>query len=339
MRHFEHTYPNGVTVGYVDGRLGPKDDVPDYETHYSNCYDARVALGHKILKPSNAPDKQIRIATVDTHYSTYYRIVKKKYFLGADAFPRNWEDNDRKLSTNDRYSPKGTVGHYLSVSFDAAMDEMLYRHGDFDGSDYTLLAIESYFSNILYLADYAVLATVCDLIPIKYDNPLDLMNAILNPETANAMTDRIGLWARDRGLDGLVYPTARYAQQQDLQRNLNAGQPVFPMMNRLGIGCRMDMLSSLDVGTYWQLLGRQGIDHPDDYHVIYADLNVVLFSGRQLQGEDRAVFWQACSLESAHLLLSLDQRPSTASTVLYSDKGGAHPHPKPRSVSQKRQKQ
>jgi hypothetical protein len=305
--------------------------VPHYDPHYDQCYDVRRATGHTFPAPSeDETEKYIRIGTIESHYSTYYRITPKKYFCGGSDFALNWADTDRKRDTHHRYSPKGTVGHYLGVSFDAAMDEMLYySNGSIDSSQYLLLVVECYFTNILYLADYDVLMAVCDKIDVEYDDPLDLMNAILNPRTANDLTDRIGLWARQRGFDGLVYPTARFSQQQDLQRFVDAGQPVYPMINRTSISCPLDMLWSLETGSYWLGTRRHGAEHPDDWHLIYADLNIVLFSGKQLRGNDRAVFWQVCPLELSDLLVSLDHRPSMESAILYWDKNGKNLHPKP----------
>ena len=327
-------HPFALRMGYEDGRIAAGDAVPSYDEHYSRCFDEKAEEGHWFpfgKRKSNYDDRLIALATCDTHYATYYRICSKKYFCTGVDFPRNWEDSKRKLTDHQRYSPPGTVGHYLGCTYQAATDEMLYYgKGKIDKSKSMLLVMECYFQGLLYLHEYNVLAAVCDKIGYEYDDPLELMMQMLAPETDNALTDQIGQWARSQDIQGLVYPTARYAQKQRIEHARKAGQPMYPMVNYVPLSSRMDFGGiSSGLMIYAAAWRKHGVDF-DKWLPIYADLNVILFSGEQLTGADHAIFWQACELDDAHFLVELDQRPTSEHNILWAEAEDGRLRRKPR---------
>lgn len=314
-----------MCVGYHDGRLEGGSPLPDIHAHYSNCFDYRAAKG--ITIPISFPtdtklknEGSLKYAIVDTGYATFYRITKKKHFRPGADFPSNWEDTQYKKDASQRYSPVGTVGHYFGLTYDAALDEsMYYGQGAVDSNEYFLLAIECYFEKILYLANYSVLASIWTLLGFPQKNHMEMMIELLNPDTSNELTDAIGLWARDFGARGLIYPTARYSQRQELACLLQHDGPVYPMINHVSIGCRMDFtpITAMETCSYFIGLERRGGKIYEEWTPIYADLNLVLFSGEQLRGSDRAVFYQTAPLELAYIVAAEDTRFTQATTNYY----------------------
>lgn len=313
-------------MGYYDGRLQKGASLPDPQEHYSKCYDARAATGFTLPLPNGKSEDDVRLdyARVDTHYSTYYRILPAKYFCSGDHFPDNWLDTERKRKGQQRYSPTDTVGHYLGCTLDAALDESLfYGGGTLDYEASILLTIETYLENLLYLAHFRILSTILSRIGIEASN-YEAMLLILDPETSNDITNRIGVWAREQGFDGIVYPSARFGQQQDLAAAKAAGKPIVPMINHICIQSRMDftIVTMIENTIFRQELKERGIDLLKDWYPLYAELNVVLFSGRQLRGADRAIFWQTCPLQYADVVKSEDPRVSQEFMNQYIDSKG-----------------
>jgi RES domain-containing protein len=299
--------------GYYDGRLKGRSSLPGVEEHWSECFDERhehdYSFPDLVALPSER-ERHLKACTVDTEYVSFYRVHSKQHFRWGKDFPRNWEDNKRKLQAQERFSPAGVTGHYLGLTPDAALDEALYYgKGSIDQHSRFFLMIRCYFENILYLSHPSALDAVWTILGLDSKSLGEMYLSIMCPETDSETTNRIGLWARDSGFDGLVFPSARYGQRLDLDGLREEGKTPFPAMNSVSVGCHLDRHLIHAATLADQLVYEEAKSSPGTPFPIYAEPNLVLFSSRQLQGDDRAVFYVGTSLADREYAIRTDERP------------------------------
>jgi hypothetical protein len=100
----------------------------------------------------------------------------------------------------------------------------------------------------------------------------------MNPATNNKYTNKIGIWARKQGLDGIIFPSARYGQRIDVEELRRQGKHPYPVLNVVPIGCVCDDEMGMTSAFYHVALG----DHLHEQNTIgewvplYAELNLVL---------------------------------------------------------------
>lgn len=305
---------NNYMVGYGDGRLEGLKCLPGINEHYSECFDARQDAIDALPDPwvselPDRPERAIALGTIQTRYITLYRVHSKRHFKWGRKFPRNWPDDRRKRRAKERFSPPGTVGHYFGVTADAALDEAYYYgHGQIDSRKQFFLALECFLDNILYLTDLAVLTSVWKVLGLDPRSTADMYFAVMDLQTDNTITNKIGVWARDRGLSGLIFPSARYGQRLDLAKQREDGGCPFPVVNTVPIGSHMDELMVQNSGLSGQLLYDTAKQQGGKPIPVYAEPNLVLFSGQQVRALDRAVFYSCASMEHRENVMQIDKR-------------------------------
>jgi hypothetical protein len=302
---------NTYVKGYYEARLNGLDVLPDVESHWSDCFDARHAQNFDFPDPATLPPpphRQLRVGTVNTEYVSFYRVHSKKHFQWGRDFPSNWQDDDRKRKAAERFSPPGTVGHYFGLTPDAALDEALfYGNGVIDSKVLFFLMIRCYFENILYLTHIDVLAAVWELLNLEKTSLGDMYFKIMNPHTDSQITNKIGIWARENGFAGLIFPSARYGQQLNVEELRKAGHQPFPALNTVSIGSHLDKNVQLVETTLEdQLIYDEAAG--DSPVAIYAEPNLVLFSADQLLGRDRAIFYVGVPIEHRDYVTAADPR-------------------------------
>lgn len=298
--------------GYYDARLAGLDVLPDIESHWSDCFDAQHAQNFDFPDPATLPPtehRQLRLGTVNTEYVSFYRVHSKKHFQWGSDFPSNWQDNDRKRKAVERFSPPGTVGHYFGLTPDAALDEALfYGNGVIDSQKFFLM-IRCYFENILYLTQIDVLTTVWKLLNLEKTSLGGMYFKIMNPHTDSEITNRIGIWARENGFAGLIFPSARYGQQLNVEALREAGHRPFPALNTVSIGSHLDKnVRLVDTTLADQLIYDEASAESGSPLAIYAEPNLVLFSADQLHGRDRAIFYVGVPIEHRDYVVDADPR-------------------------------
>jgi hypothetical protein len=299
--------------GYYDARLTGLDVLPDVDSHWSDCFDVRHAEDFHFPDPNTLPplpDRQLKLGTVKTEYVSFYRVHSKKYFGWGADFPSNWRDDDRKRSAVERFSPPGTVGHYFGLTPDAALDEALYYgNGQIDSQERFFLMIRCYFDNLLYLTQVGVLAAVWKLLNLDRMSLGDMYFKIMDPHTDSEITNKIGIWSREYGFAGLIFPSARYGQQLDIEALRKAGCRPFPALNAVSIGSRLDKrVQPFEAVLSDNVIYEEAGPTDGTPVAIYAEPNLVLFSGDQLQGSDRAIFYVGVPLEHRDYVIATDLR-------------------------------
>jgi hypothetical protein len=302
-------------IGLFDCRLESLDEdlYPDF---YDTCFDSRqdeLEDQHPFEPKSTYPHSAIELATVATHYINCYRIHSKAYFYYGADYSQNWGDPDRKRKLSERYSPVGTVGYYFGLTLDAAFDEVYYYcKGDIDTEKYMILTIDCFFDNVFYMMPYGVLNAVWKIVGLEPVSPMDMYLQIMDPYTGNEITDKIGLWARQQGFDGLIYPSARYGQKTDMERAKNTGSLIVPVLNSVHLGtplCQHNLLSASFFPGFTQYVEKKKRSKKSEaVFYVYAEPNLVLFSNSQLRGSDRAVFYRTFPVGMTDLVESLDPR-------------------------------
>lgn len=275
---------------------------------YNRSFDLRYAEAERrarvpLPEIDDRDEYVIRAATIDTAYASFYRFHSRAHFRRGVAFPRNWVAWPEKVQRAERFSPPGVVGWYWGLTLGAAWDEALYYGGGrIDPASHILLTIECCFSNVLYLASPRILHAVWSKVGLPSMPSYEMLLAIMHPDTSNEYTDRIGLWARARGLDGIIFPTARYAQRLHAADwvDLRDGARTFlAVVNHIALHSRLDIMgggphmrAGFEVGHREAYLRERKISH-DAVQEVPADLNLVLFSGHQLDGSRDPIFYQA----------------------------------------------
>lgn len=325
-----------ITVGDRVDRLSGMYDAglaslkPDYlADYYADCFverkgDASVrAFGVDAEAPW--PERALEHATVNSQYISVYRIHSKDHFLSGFNFPANWADSERKAQAQERFSPVGAVGHYFGLTLDAALDEAcFYGDGSIDVRRRMILVLECSFDNLLYLTVQSALQAAWELVGLPPVSLMEMYLRIMDPETGNREADAIGAWARSHGFDGVIFPSARYGQREDLERARAAGREPIPVMNTVFIGSHLCVQGLATWGFKNVLVAHlQQTGAGKRFHPVYAEPNLVLFDGSQIGGKNRAVFYQTFPLDMAKEVEDLDPRLKSKSYTHFVEKDGA----------------
>ncbi len=282
-------------------------------------------------RADNHADDIINIATVETAYATFYRVHARSHFRSGASFPENWQPWPEKVTRAERFSPPESVGWYLGLTVAAAFDEAAYYQAQATTTPAptVLLVIECCLSNILYLAWPPVLMALWEKLALPPTDVFGMQLAIMDRKTDNAITDRIGLWARERGFGGIIFPTARYDARVSLEEEIakRVRPPLLvPVINYVPVWSRLEVQGGLHMtaGIGDQLrfacLSQRGLKD-DETLDVPAELNVVLFSGEQLQGTRHPVFYQTFPMEAWREASAQETRRDTWRNTFHVDLG------------------
>lgn len=252
------------------------------------------------------PESAVEHCVVRTEYRPVYRIHSKEYLETGVRYPRNWASSERKRLRADRYSPFGTEGFYFGLTLEAAEDEARFPGGSIDPAEYLILVLYCCFDNVLDLTA-GCLGAVWEVVGLgSSTSMIDMYLAIMDPETGNRVTNGIGVWARERGFDGLIYPSARYGQGAWFEAKAREGFTLLPAVNFVDMGSHMTpsvavMHSTTAVMNAIEQAG--GIEHCIP---VWAEPNLVLFDGHQVSGDRWGVVYRTFPLGAREEVISLD---------------------------------
>jgi RES domain len=316
----------GFGIDRLTGACVPQDsNFPggDFADYYGYISQQRLEelrkTGQFGVSESEWPASAIEYATIRTTYIPIYRIQSKDYFAWGHDFPSNWVPSERKANRADRYSPPSTAGFYFGLTLKAAEDEARYYGKDtLNPEEQMILVMEACFDNILYLP--AALHAVWEIADLPKNTSIsEMFLQIMDPKTDNEVTNHIGRWARDVGVNGLLYPTARYGRDDWLKPHRRKGVLFYPAINFVNVGshlCRNDVRQLPSVHAVNDLL-RNAWEEGKEAVPVFAEMNIVLFEGTQLSGEVRGVIYQTFPLNMRDDVLAQDdaQRQSMSYTL------------------------
>lgn len=296
--------------GICDGTV---HDLPtlDFDEYHKHCTrDRRIVLGDDhiaVLVNGDIP--------VATRYVPVYRIHNKNYFHSAEHFYLNWDESARRLQQFHRFSPPGTMGFYFGITLEAALDEAMYYSKGPLSDDQIILVMDCYFDNILYLMHPLVIRDIWKKVGLPDTTVFQMYLALMNPDTSNDMCLRIGIWARQRGYDGLIYPSARYGQRTAWHQALKERLEIVPAVNFVPLGTKICGYSVEPAMWFYQQLYHhmQGSRRRAEFVPIFAEPNLVLFNNKQITGFDRATFYWTFPLDKAEQVAASDQRSGSKS--------------------------
>jgi hypothetical protein len=328
-----------ASFGFIGNRIdrltgayqhGPTDfaggDIADCYEYAARRREAQMRgeFGRKLQEQQQAPlsvNSRIAWAIVRTEYIPVYRIHEKAHFRCGVEFGFNWPSSSEwKLDRTDRYSPPGTIGYYVGLTLQAAEDEA--RHagvGRLDPDRQMILVMECCFDNLLYLCSGILPELWAELELAPPHSIMDMYLQLMSPDAGNEVTDRIGRWARDQGIGGLIFPSARYDQQEEVQRSLREGRSVVPAVNFVELGSHLcPAIFALGatqvawaVGEELERLGGHRKSDP-----VFAEQNIVLFDGAQLRGEAWPVIYQTFPLDQREAVLAQDESSRQARSYM-----------------------
>jgi hypothetical protein len=256
------------------------------------------------------PLRAIEHARVRTALISTYRVHSRKYLTGGADFPRMWNPHDRKLNSFQRFSPPGTIGYYFGLTVDAALAEASYYEGaDVELSpDPTkiLLVHRTYYTDLLYLAP--VLGMVWEYLNLPEMPLWEMFLTVMDPQTDNAVTNAIGLMARERNFKGVIFPSARYGYKPEDSVTAGAVDRL-PILNFVEIGshlCEQGIAIQMTLNHLIGGLTRTAQLEPPT--VVYSEPNLVLFDEASVAGNDRPVFYATYNLADARRVSELDER-------------------------------
>src|SRR5919106_1062856 len=189
-------------------------EIADFFLHLAMERDRELRrTGNVQGRSASWPESAIENCTIRTEYRPVYRLQRKEFLRWGVRYPETWASGEHKRASAQRYSPVGTEGHYLGLTLAAAEDEVrFYEGGILDATKYLTLVVYASFDGLLDLTAGCIDA-VWELIGLPASpSLLDMYLSIMDPRTDNEVANAIGLWARDRGFKGLVFPSARYGQ-------------------------------------------------------------------------------------------------------------------------------
>ena len=298
----------------------PGGDFADFYAHCSAKRDLHLRECGVEFNNKSWPRRAIEHARICTTYIPVYRIHSKQYFTSGAGYPNNWLATERRRSRNDRYSPYGFDGLYFGLSLQAAENEArYYGSGTISSDNSMILVIECCFDNLLYLT-CGVLAAVWQVVGLPtVESGMEMYLRILDPRTDNETTNRIGLWARAEGFSGLVFPSARYGQEEWLQRKKADGFTLVPAINFVDLGSHLcqgwpapmiDVMTSVDA----EINRRGGLDRCIP---VFAEQNLVLFDSSQIAGDTWGVVYQTFPAEMRQTVLEQDDPKRFAKSYTY----------------------
>ena len=254
-----------------------------------------------------------------TQYVPIYRIHSIHHFSAGVNFFANWEADNRRRARHDRYSPPGTFGYYFGLTLEAAEDEARhYGGGSIDPSDRMILVMECCFDDILYLTAGVIHAVWSSVGLPAATSHHDMYLKLMHNNTVNEFTDAIGLWVRNEGFRGLIYPSARYGQQPWLQRRIAEGYHVVPAINLVDLGshiCRGNFpITDATSAAANDIKEHGGLDKCVP---ILAEPNIVLFDDGQITGQKWGVVYQTFPLAMRQAVLDQDDHSRQARSYVW----------------------
>ncbi|MCB0707590.1 MAG: RES family NAD+ phosphorylase [Saprospiraceae bacterium] len=321
--YYHEKLEDGTVIGLHDGSQETRE-VPEIEYY---VYHEQIAKrehptirGHIISGQNKGwPIQAIEHAKIRTALISNYRVHSKEHFFGGEDFPKTWEKRQAKIDASERFSPPGTIGYYFGLTVDAALDESLYYAGGRDNlekdNSKLILAHRTFFEDILYLAP--VLPAVWHHLKLPDIPVWEMFISIMNPNTSNEITDAIGIWAREFGFKGIIFPSARYGQQ--LEDFISSpGLDRFPILNFVEIGshlCEQGVAIQFTLAALaGGLKGRKPEKPPA---IVYSEPNLVIFDELAVAGKDRPVFYGIYNLNEAELVKERDGREGLKHQILY----------------------
>jgi len=299
--HYHEILADGTCFGVYDGTQpeGAISEARFWQYHEEVARREHPATrGHVFKWPGSAIEHaRIRTALIST-----YRIHARRFFAGGERFPESWPRRDVKAGIAERYSPPGTTGYYFGLTVDAALDEARYYEPAIDPTrdrSKILVVHRTYYHDLLYLTP--VLRAVWTHLGLPAINTWDMYLTIMDPRTANDVTDRIGLWAREEGFKGIVYPSARYGQRLDWTAETR--RAAFPALNFVEIGshlCEQGVAMHMTLNELAVTLASITIAEPPA--IVYSEPNLVVFDEDVVAGRDRPVFYTTYELHESALL-------------------------------------
>jgi len=294
-------------------------DIADYYAYCARERERELQQTGQFKPPKkNQPEAAIEHNILRTRYIPIYRIHSKRYFEAGVNFPKNWTTSERKQLRIDRYSPFGTEGFYFSLTLPGAEDEArYYGAGKIDPNDQMILVMEACFDNVLDLCSGA-LPWIWQAAGLQPPQSLSEMYLkVMDPMTGNPDTNAIGRWARKRGLDGLIYPSARYDQADELQLAKANGITVVPVVNWVDTGSHIPWSAALPL-LHRHLSDYARVGDEKKWVTAFSEPNLVLFGPHQLSGEQRGIIYQTFPLGMRDQVLAQDdlaRRRSSTYTI------------------------
>jgi hypothetical protein len=315
--HYNEVLDDGTCFGLFDGTqsAGAISEERFWQYHEEVARREHPAVrGHIFLaRDDDWPRSAIQHARVRTALISTYRVHSRRHFAGGERFPESWPSKDIKAPIAERYSPSGTIGYYFGLTIDAALDEAQYYNPEINltkNQSKILLVHRTHYHDLLYLTP--VLSAVWAQLGLPEMHTWDMYLTIMDPRTGNDITDRIGLWAREEGFKGVIYPSARYGQRVDWMDDTK--RAVFPALNFVEIGshlCEQGVAMHMTLNELVRTL--TWIAEPPQ--IVFSEPNLVVFDEEAVAGRDRPVFYTTYELhESAHLKI-LDDRKGLKTQV------------------------
>lgn len=305
--HYHEILDDGTCFGLFDGTQsgGAISEGRYWQYHEEVARREHPATrGHVFMWPSSA----IQHARVRTALISTYRVHSRRFFAAGERFPESWPSKDVKVGLAERYSPPGTIGYYFGLTVDAALDEARYYDPEINltqNMSQILLVHRTYYHDLLYLTP--VLPAVWTHLGLPAMHTWDMYITIMDPLTANDVTDLIGLWAREEGFKGIIYPSARYDQRLDWDEETR--RVAFPALNFVEIGshlCEQGVAMQMTLNELASTLSRITIAEPPP--IVYSEPNLVVFDEDAVAGRDRPVFYTTYELHESEQVKILDER-------------------------------
>jgi len=293
--------------GICDGSV---HDLPtlDFDEYHKYCTRTRrVSLGDQhieVLVNGDIP--------VSTRYVPVYRIHYKNYFHSAEHFYLNWDESSRRRQQLHRFSPAGTLGFYFGLTLDAALDEAKhYATEELNNSQQMILVMDCCLDNILYLMHPLVISGIWKKVGLPETDMFEMYLKLMDTDTNNEVCHRIGIWARQRGYGGLIYPSARYTQRY-AQEAAEKGLKLIPAVNFVPLGTKICGYSVEPAMWFYNHLYHY-IQSASECVPVFAEPNLVLFDNEQITGLARAIFYWTFPLSEAAKVTKSDQRLASKS--------------------------
>ncbi len=313
----------GAQRGYCDGtvRAAHPPDFDEYHKHRTR--QRKEALGDTqiaVLRNGAIP--------LSTRYVPVCRIHSRHRFKSGADFYANWDNSDRRKAQKHRFSASGVQGYYFGLTLDAAIDEaMHYGGGSLDPATKIILVLDCYFDNLLYLMHPLVIGDIWTKVGLPSMPYFEMYLTLMDPDTENRACNRIGKWALESGFDGLMYPSARYAQRDAIKAAMRDGKKPVPAVSFVPLGTAVGEGPVEPAGWFNNMLFAHMSAHggPQEHAPIFAEPNLVLFSNSQLSAMDRAIFYWSFEIEEADRVRRADRRKGSKSyTHFVEDRDGRY---------------
>lgn len=319
--HYEERASDGTVLGLFDGTHNVRAmSTAQFWAHHEAVARSEHPLtrGHTFPSSSDQfPLRAIEHARIRTALITTYRIHTARYLFSGADFPKTWVPRPEKLQAPERYSPPGTLGYYFGLTLDAAFDEASFYAGkdlEHEPDDSKIILVHrTHYTDLLYLA--SVLPAVWEHLHLPEIPIWEMYISIMAPITNNNIANTIGLWARDVGFRGIIFPSARYGQRVDLARQKSASLR-FPVLNFVNVGSHLCEQGIAMRMTLQALIGGLA-PHDEPPAIVYSEPNLVVFDQEAVAGIDRPVFYTSYRLSEAAILRERDERSQLKHGIQY----------------------